>query len=161
MNVGIEGSFISQFIPDLPVPIGRKAISKTIKCTQNKPGKCRQTKRDQIPSSQGFDHPSKKIEEDKPYVKEEEKSIGNFQQGFHLPKLRNGSHFPEPTTGILISWLFSGRETTFPKSPMRILLPAFFFFLSILPKHLFAQQPITDITQNPEKGITQIQIGNE
>lgn len=161
MNVGIEGSFISQFIPDLPVPIGQKAISKTIKCTQNKPGKCRQTKRDQIPSSQGFDHPSKKIEEDEAYVKDEEKSIGNFQQGFHLPKLRNGSHFPEPTTGILISWLFSGRETTFPKSPMRILLPAFFFFLSILPKHLFAQQPITDITQNPEKGITQIQIGNE
>lgn len=44
---------------------------------------------------------------------------------------------------------------------MRKNLLAFLFSLCILPNLLFAQQIISDITQNPEKGITQIQLGNE
>lgn len=62
---------------------------------------------------------------------------------------------------LLDSWLFSGRKSPPQNHPMRNILLAFLLSLCILPNLLFAQLTISSITQNPEKGITQIQIGNE
>lgn len=78
MDVGIERSFIAQFVPDLPMPVCEEAIAKSKKSSEDKPGKSSQSKGDQIPSSQGFDHPPKQIEEDQTDVKDKGESIANF-----------------------------------------------------------------------------------
>lgn len=105
MDVGIIWIRISQFIPDLPVPIGQKAVSESIKRAQYEPRKGSKTQRNQIPFSQGFKHPSKKIEEDQADVKDKEKSVCYFIKDFHIPNLRDRVLFTELATGFLIVFL--------------------------------------------------------
>ncbi len=79
MDVGIEGVFIAQLFPDCPVPIGQKAVSKTVKSSQNNPGKGRESEREQIPFSPPFYQPSKQIEKNQADVKDKEKEVSEFK----------------------------------------------------------------------------------
>jgi hypothetical protein len=62
------------------VPFCKKAISKTIKNTKNKPGERRQAQGYKIPLPQFSWNPPKKIEEDKDDMKNEKEVIGNFME---------------------------------------------------------------------------------
>lgn len=72
MNVGIEGIFIAQLFPDCPVPIGEKTVPKTVKGSQNNPGKGRESEHEQIPFSPRSYQPPKQIEKNQADVKNKE-----------------------------------------------------------------------------------------
>jgi len=78
MNVRIAFVWVTQFLPDLPVPFCEKTKSKPIKNTKAKPGKRCQAKGYKIPFPQFSWNPSKKVEDDKQYVENEEEVISNF-----------------------------------------------------------------------------------
>lgn len=85
----------TQYFPNLPMPVCKKTIAKSIKDTEDKPRESSQDKRDKIPFAQFFRNPAKQIEDDERDMKNEEESVCNFIKisGFPLSlklEIRNG-----------------------------------------------------------------------
>ena len=60
------------------MPVREKAVTKSIKNTDNKPGEGCQAQCYKIPFSQFCMNPAEKIEEDKYDMKDKEKVVSNF-----------------------------------------------------------------------------------
>ena len=78
MNIRCRLIMQSHFFPDIPMPVGTKAITPAEPNSQNKPRECCYQERDQIPFSESWENPSEGIEKDQKGMEEKEKIIKCF-----------------------------------------------------------------------------------
>jgi hypothetical protein len=69
----------SQLTQDVVMPIGEKAVTEAFPNAQNKPRKKRYGQTEEVQFSRFRKNPTKKIEKDKPGMKENKKPIGKIE----------------------------------------------------------------------------------
>ena len=75
VNIGVARGGISEFFPDLPMPVRKETITKSIKDSEQEPRCRRHQQGDEVPFPQAPWYPAEKVEEDQRHVKDVEKDI--------------------------------------------------------------------------------------